>query len=547
MFVDDSTYKRGGKTYRRVLLRTSYRVDGVVHHKTISNLSDCSDEEIAAIKLALKHKNDLKILGNIKDDIQTVQGLSVGAVLTLQQLSKRIGLATALGNSREAKLILWMVLATVIAQGSRLSAVRLAQQHAACDILGLDAFNEDDLYYAMDWLDKNQSRIELSLFNAHYKEVPFFYLYDVTSSYFEGTENELADYGYNRDGKKGKKQIVIGLMTDVEGWPIAVEVFTGNTNDMLTVPAQIKKVAERFGVKKVAFVGDKGMIKSTQIEALEEHGFNYITSITKPQIVAMVDKGQVQLNLFDEELTEICIDDVRYILRKNPVRTEEIKKSRSSKFASLNKFTEKQNLYLREHPKAKLDKAIKKIKAKNEVLRISGWVEIEKQEGSIALKINENNLAEEALLDGCYVLKTDIGKEDITSEQVHKRYKGLAKVEMAFRTMKTTLLEMRAIYVRKANRTKAHVFTIMLAYMLAHKLKEYWRDVELTTEEAIAELTSICALKVKIKNQEMQQTIPKPRQLGLELLRKAEIILPGVLPCKNITVVTRKKLVSERK
>lgn len=191
--------------------------------------------------------------------------------------------------------------------------------------------------------------------------------------------------------------------------------------------------------------------------------------------------------------------------------------------------------------------AIKKVKAKNEALRISSWVEVEKQDGSIALKINENNLAKEALLDGCYVLKTDIAKEDITSEQVHKRYKGLAKVETAFRTMKTTLLEMRAIYVRKANRTKAHVFTIMLAYMLAHKLKEYWRDVELTTEEAIAELTSICALKIKIKNQEMQQIIPKPRQLGLELLRKAEIILPDILPCKNITVVTRKKLVSERK
>jgi transposase len=547
MFIDDSTYKRNGKTYRRVLLRSSYRADGVVRHKTISNLSDCSDKEIAAIKLALKHKGDLKILGSIKDDLQTEQGLSVGAVLTLQQLSKRVGLTTALGNSREAKLVLWLVLATIIAQGSRLSAVRLAQQHAVCDILGLDAFNEDDLYHAMDWLAKSQSRIEQSLFNAHYTEVPFFYLYDVTSSYFEGTENELADYGYNRDGKKGKKQIVVGLMTDVKGWPIAVEVFTGNTNDMLTVPAQIKKVAERFGVKKVAFVGDKGMIKSTQIEEMEEQGFHYITSITKPQIAAMIDKGQVQLDLFDEQVTEVCIDDVRYILRKNPVRAEEIKKSRSSKLASLNKFTEKQNLYLREHPKAKLDNAIKKIKAKSEALRISGWVEIESREGSIILKTNENNLAEEALLDGCYVLKTDIAKEDITTEQVHKRYKGLAKVETAFRTMKTTLLEMRAIYVRKSNRTKAHVFTIMLAYMLVHKLKEYWRDVELTTEEAISELSSICALKVKIKNQDMQQTIPKPRQRGLELLRKAEIILPEALPCKNITVVTRKKLVSERK
>ena len=169
-----------------VLLRTSYRENGVVRHKTIANFSNCSNEEINAIKLALKYKDDLKALGNIKEDVQTTQGLSVGAVLTLQQLAKRIGLTNALGNSREAKLSLWLVLATVIAQGSRLSAVRLAQQHSACDILDLDAFNEDDLYRAMDWLTKNQSRIEQSLFKTHYTKIPTFYLYDFTSSYFEG-------------------------------------------------------------------------------------------------------------------------------------------------------------------------------------------------------------------------------------------------------------------------------------------------------------------------------------------------------------------------
>ena len=548
MFIDDSTYKRGSKTYRRVLLRNSYRVDGVVHHKTISNLSDCSDKEITAIKLALKHKNDLKNLGNIKDDVQTTQGLSVGAVLTLQQLSKRIGLTTALGNSREAKLSLWLVLATVIAQSSRLSAVRLAQQHAACDVLGLDAFNEDDLYHSMDWLTENQLRIEQSLFNTHYTKTPSFYLYDVTSSYFEGIENELADYGYNRDGKKGKKQIVVGLMTDVEGWPIAVEVFTGNTRDMLTVSAQIKKAAERFGAKEVTFVGDRGMIKSAQIKELEGQGFHYITAITKPQISAMMGNGQIQLDLFDEKLTEICVDNVRYILRKNPVRAGEIKDTRNSKLSSLEKLIAKQNAYLLAHPKARVKTAIKKINDKSKALKISAWVEIEvAKSGSLVLKINEDNLSKEVLLDGCYVLKTDMAKEDITAEQAHKRYKELATVEWAFRTMKTTLLEMHAIYVRKSNRTKAHVFTIMLAYMLAYKLRKYWHDVEITVEEAIAELASICALQVKIKGQEVYQTIPKPRPLGLLLLKKADVTLPDALPCKNINVVTRKKLVSERK
>ena len=553
MFIDDSTYKRDGKTYRRVLLRNSFRVNGVVRHKTIANLSSCSDEEIAAMKLALKNKNDLKTLGNIKKDLHTTQGLSVGAILTLQQLSKRIGLTTALGNSREAKLSLWMVLATVIAQGSRLSAVRLAGQHAACDLLGLDAFNEDDLYKSMDWLAENQSRIEKSLFNNHYKnknkKIPSFYLYDITSSYFEGTENELADYGYNRDGKKGKKQIVIGLMTDAEGWPIAVEVFSGNTRDMLTLPSQIKKVAERFGVSEVTFVGDRGMIKSAQIEDLEDQGFHYITAITKPQIKAMANEGQIQLDLFDKELTEISIENTRYILRKNPTRAKELENTRASKLKKLSELVKDQNSYLLEHSKAKLETAIKKVETKSKSLKISNWVEViaDNKEKKIELKIKEEELSQDTLLDGCYVLKTDIPKKEISKEEVHNRYKDLTKVEWGFRTMKTVLLEMRSIYVRKSNRTRAHVFTIMLAYMLAYKLKEYWKDVELTVEEGIAELSSICTLKVKIKNQGEQQTIPKPRKMGLLLLKKAEIILPDVLPCKNIQVVTRKKLVPERK
>lgn len=553
MFIDDSTYKRGGKTYRRVLLRNSFRVNGIVKHKTIANLSSCSDEEIAAMKLALKNKNDLKTLGNIKKDLHTTQGLSVGSILTLQQLSKRIGLTTALGNNREAKLSLWMVLATVIAQGSRLSAVRLAGQHATCDLLGLDAFNEDDLYKSMDWLAENQPRIEKSLFNNHYKnknkKIPSFYLYDITSSYFEGTKNELADYGYNRDGKKSKKQIVIGLMTDAEGWPIAVEVFSGNTRDMLTLPSQIKKVAERFGVSEVTFVGDRGMIKSAQIEDLEDQGFHYITAITKPQIKAMANKGQIQLDLFDKELTEISIENTRYILRKNPTRAKELENTRASKLKKLSELVKDQNSYLLEHSKAKLETAIKKVETKSKSLKIFNWVEIiaDNKEKKIELKIKEEELSQDTLLDGCYVLKTDIPKKEISKEEVHNRYKDLTKVEWGFRTMKTVLLEMRSIYVRKSNRTRAHVFTIMLAYMLAYKLKEYWKDVELTVEEGIAELSSICTLKVKIKNQGEQQTIPKPRKMGLLLLKKAEIILPDVLPCKNIQVVTRKKLVPERK
>ena len=163
MFIDDQTFTQNGKIRKRVLLRNSYRVNGKVRHNTIANLSQCSDEEIEAIKAALKHKGDLEKLTNATEQVKTKQGLAVGAVWVLHQLSQRLGINKALGQSREAKLVLWLILATVIEQGSRLSATRMAQRHAVCDILQIDSFNEDDLYKAMDWLNDRQQQIETDL------------------------------------------------------------------------------------------------------------------------------------------------------------------------------------------------------------------------------------------------------------------------------------------------------------------------------------------------------------------------------------------------
>ncbi len=187
MFIDDATFTRNGKTYR---------FNGQVCHDTLANLSHCSDDEIRAIKLALKHKGQLTHVGDLREEVGTRQGLAVGAVWVLHQLAKRLGVVKALGQSRTAKLALWLVLASVIAQGSRLSAVRLAQQHAVCDLLGLEAFNEDDLYQAMDWLDEQQPAMEEALFTHRYAtagQAPTLYLYDVTSSYLEGDQNELGE------------------------------------------------------------------------------------------------------------------------------------------------------------------------------------------------------------------------------------------------------------------------------------------------------------------------------------------------------------------
>ncbi len=546
MHVDDQTYQRNGKTYRRALLRNSYRRNGKVHHDTIANLSMCSAEEIEAIKFALKNKKNLTALKIPQEKIQTHQGLSVGAVWLLYQLAKRLGIEKALGRLKEAKLALWMVISAVIGSVSRLSATRLAQSHAACDILRLDGFCEDDLYGALDWLNENQNRVEDRLFKDRYKnKTPNLFLYDVTSSYFEGQKNELAAYGYNRDGKKGKKQIVIGLLTDDEGYPVSCEVFRGNTKDTQTFKSQVDKVAKRFGIEKVTFVGDRGMIKSAQISELSAEDY-FITAITKPQIEKLLKEGIFQMQLFDKDICEVIEEGLRYVLRRNPIRAKEIQENRQSKLTAVKKLCAQKTQYLAEHPRAKVHVAKRKIEQFMAKVKIDKWSKVRVKGRSFKVEINDIELQEVERLDGCYAIKTNLSAEEVTKETIHDRYKSLAEVEWAFRTMKTTLLHIRGIYVRKANRTRAHVFSIMLAYMIAFELRRLWHDIEFTIEEGIEQLSSLCATEVVIGSLSVQ-TIPKPRENGQMLLEKAGVTLPDAIPSKKATVFTRKKLVEERR
>ena len=546
MHVDDQTYQKNGKTYRRALLRNSYRKNGKVHHDTIANLSMCSVEEIEVIKFALKNKKNLTALKIPEEKLQTRQGMSVGAVWLLYQLAKRLGVEKALGRRKEAKLALWMVISAVIGSVSRLSATRLAQSHAACDILRLDGFCEDDLYDALDWLGENQNQIEDRLFKGRYKNrTPNLFLYDVTSSYFEGDKNELAEYGYNRDGKKGKKQIVIGLLTDDEGYPVSCEVFRGNTKDTQTFKSQVEKVAKRFRIEKVTFVGDRGMIKSAQISELSAEDY-YITALTKPQIEKLLREDIFQMQLFDKTICEVIDEDIRYVLRRNPIRAEEIRENRQSKLAAVRKICAQKTQYLAEHPRAKVNVAKRKIKQFIAKVKIDKWSKVCVKNRSLRVEINDIELREKEKLDGCYAIKTNLSATDVSKETIHDRYKSLAEVEWAFRTMKTILLHIRSIYVRKANRTRAHVFSVTLAYMIAFELRRLWQDIEITIEEGIGELCTLCATEVVIGSLSVQ-TIPRPRENVQMLLEKADITLPDAIPSKKAPVFTRKKLVEERR
>jgi hypothetical protein len=549
MYVDISSLRQNGKTYTRYLLRECYREEGKIKHRTIANLSRCSPQEIEAVRLALRHKQELAALGSIKDAVQLHQGPSIGAVWLVYQVARELGIEQALGSSRQGRLALGQVIARVIDQGSRLSAVRLAATHAACDVLGLERFDEEELYGNLDWLSVHQAEIEDRLFQLQPQEpASGLFLYDVTSSYLEGEHNELGAFGYNRDGKRGKRQLVMGLLCNGGGRPLSIEVFAGNRQDPKTFTPQIKKVAKRFGGREITFVGDRGMIKSPQIEALGERQFHYITAITKPQIEVLLKSDVLQLDLFDETLAEITTEEgVRYILRRNPHRAEEIAASREDKYQTLSRAAVEYNHYLSAHPRARVEVALRLFENRRQKLRLAQWVKLSIEGREIRVAKNLPALGEIAKLDGCYVLKTDLSREAASKETVHERYKDLALVEWAFRESKTVHLEMRPIYVRRKSRTHGHAFVVMLAYTIIKELATRWQPLDLTVKEGIDQLATLSLTEVRIDDQAPYHQVPTPRDTLQRLLDAAQVRLPKVLPSRGVIVTTKTKLQNRRK
>ena len=536
-----------GKTYQSIYLRESYRDGPHVRKRDIANLTHCDPKEVAAIELALKFKGDLSALGSL-DHIQLRQGLSVGAVWTVYEVARRRGIDTALGHDFAGQLALWQVLARVLDQGSRLSAVRLAQLHAACDVLGIRrGFDENDLYANLGWLSQQQEQIEDRLFASRKGHKPELFLYDVTSSYLEGQANALGAYGYNRDGKKGKKQIVIGLLCDEQGEPVSTEVFQGNTQDPATFASQVNKAKDRFGCERVTFVGDRGMIKSGQIRDLEQAGFHYITAITKPQIQTLLKAGVLQMDLFDVELCEVSHEGVRYVLRRNPLRADELAASRADKKASVERLRETLDRYLTEHPRAQTSTAERSVRAKIAQLKLDAWLAVEVAGRSLQLTVNQPALDEISRLDGCYVLKTDLLQSAASKKVIHDRYQDLAEVEQAFRNCKTAHLEARPIYVRTADHTRGHVLVVMLAYLIRRDLSQAWTSLDVTVEEGLHQLQTLCSTEINVDGGGSCLRIPTPSPASLPLFQALHLQLPKLLPHTETRVVTRRKLPERRR
>jgi len=474
-----------------ILLRESYREGGKVKTRTIANLTHWAPERIEALRKALKGEFDG--MGG-----EEVSGEIFGVVFALKQLADQVGLSRVLGPSEAGRLALFLVLARIAHGGSRLSAVRWAEQHAVGDLLGLEGFDENDLYAALDWLEAEQSHIEQRLYEAYVQahgEPPAIVLYDVTSSYFEGEDNELAAYGYNRDGKKGKKQIVVGLLTGADGEPLAVRVFEGNTTDPSTVGEQIELLKEQFGVREVVFIGDRGMVKAHGKEALGAQGWRYISALTRPQIRALIKDGVLQPDLFDEDIGEVVQGEKRLIVRCNERVRHRERTRREDKLQRLEERIAERNAFVSQSKRADPAAGLRQLAQWVKRHKLHGFVSISLEQNQIRCEIDAEKQAEAALLDGCYVLETTVPAEQMDGPTVDARYRDLQQVERNFKTIKTDFLEVRPIYLRKAARTKAHVFVAMLALKLTRLFDRKLHHAFGTTDEDPYAITHAEALQ----------------------------------------------------
>jgi len=389
----------------------------------------------------------------------------------------------------ERALVAAMVAARILEPQTKLSTTRWWHTSTLAEDMGVEAANEDDLYAAMDWLLTRQESIEKKLVGRHLNEGSLV-LYDLSSSYFEGETCPLAKLGHNRDGKKGKLQVNYGLVTDSRGCPVAISVFEGNTSDSVTLLPEVHKLQQQYGLKRIATVGDRGMISAKAIETLKTDGLDWITALKSAQIRELVEGGHLQLGLFDErDLFEITHPDFpgeRLVACRNP----ELAKQRARKRRSLIDATAQEletvkgmveRGTLREQGEigVRVGRVINKYKvAKHFALDI--------EESSFAFRILEDQVAAEASLDGIYVIRTSIADKLLAAEDAVRSYKLLSNVERAFRSMKTMDLKVRPIHHHLADRVRSHIFLCMLAYYVEWHMREAWRPLLFADEDQAA-------------------------------------------------------------
>jgi hypothetical protein len=480
------TTRRQGKhrEYVAHLLRRSYREGGVVKKETVANLSHLPDEVIELIRAALRGQRFIAA----EEALQVERSLPAGHVGAALAMARRLGLGRLLDRqpSRERALCLAMLVQRVLRPGSKLAMSRAFAQSTLAAELGVEDADEDELYAALDWLLARQQRVERTLARRHLGEGTLV-LYDVSSSYFEGHSCPLAQLGYSRDGRRGTPQIVYGLLCDRRGCPVAVEVFEGSLHDDKTLPAQLAKLRTRFGLKSVIVVSDRGMVTKANLELLRAGGdAGWITALKAPQVKKLVKQGALQLSLFDEHnLAEIAADDYpgeRLVVCRNPLvagerarKRDDLLRATERALAEIQARVEQGTL----HGSAEIGLAVGEVWNR---WRMRKHFQLEITDTSFAFARKQEQIAEEAALDGVYVLRTSVADSELSAPDVVRAYKQLKEVERAFRTLKGPL-ELRPIHHRLEDRVRAHVFLCLLSHYLAWHLRRAWKPLLFNDEQ----------------------------------------------------------------
>ena len=475
-----------------VLLRESYREQGKVKKRTLANLSKWPPEVVEGLRVLLQGGT---AVGRLADAFEVKRSLPHGHVAAVLGAMKRLGMDRLLdaraSPARDRALAL--IAARILRPGSKLAAARGLAEETACDSLGetleLGATGEDDLYAAMDWLLERQQAIEGRLAKRHLKEGTRV-LYDLTSVYLEGRKCPLARLGHSRDGKRGKLQVEFGLLCDGEGCPVAVEAFSGNTGDPMTVGAQVGKLKDRFGLKRVVLVGDRGMLIEARIrEEVKPAGLDWIGALRSPAIRALVESGAVQMSLFDEtDLVEVRSDAYpgeRLMVCRNPKLAAE----RARKREDLLKSTET----LLQSVVAATRRAKRRLEGQDKIaLRVGKVIGRYKMAKHFALEIkddafgyrrDEASIAREAALDGLYVIRTSLGEAELDAAGTVRAYKRLSAVERAFRSLKTVDLKVRPVFHYTAQRVRAHILLCMLAYYVEWHMRRWLKPLLFDDED----------------------------------------------------------------
>jgi len=463
-----------------ILLRETYRDGRKIKKRTIANLSDWPSELVEGLRTLLKGG---KVTPADQETIIVRRSLPHGHVAAVLGTLRAIGLDRVLGpvGNRCRDLVIAMIVARLIAPASKLATARMLDRATAAfslgDLLGLGDIDEDELYVALDWLGERQPAIEKALARKHLSEGTLV-LYDVSSSYLEGRCCELAQLGYNRDGKKGKLQIVYGLLCAPDGCPVAIEVFEGNTADPRTLGAQIDKVKQRFALKHVVLVGDRGMITQARLDAeIEPAGLDWITALRAPAIRTLVEGGALQMSLFDQrDMAAITSPDFpgeRLIVCRNAELARERTRKREDLLAATEDDLAVIAAAVRRAKKPLRGEAAIALKVGTVINRhkMAKHFDLVIGEASFAFHRKVDAIASEAALDGIYVVRTNVPAKALDDAATVGAYKKLAQIERAFRSLKTLDIHLRPIFHWTAPRVRAHVLLCMLTYHVEHHMR----------------------------------------------------------------------------